>query len=143
MKTSSDIILVSRLYEAYDPFPPLFGDRPVSLEEVLGATMLTTDRPRLDISDRQFHLGRVKYLLGCFQSWKPLSKRYYLRMDPIVVDYGWDRLVPTGPILVDGHHRFCAAILGDVPKIRADFSGPVKDIRYFMGRRNTRPDFIL
>lgn len=65
------------------------------------------------LRDEAYHMGRIAWLID--NGWE----------DPIVIDWVWRSLTPFRPSILDGHHRFCAAVLTGDRSILVNYSGPI------------------
>lgn len=89
--------------------------------------------------DPAWHAGRVRYFYEEFVAGR------WLKVDPIDVEseaYATDLSGPIswgGPFIVDGHHRFAAAVLARAPRIKASVGGLVSTRTWLTGRRRMAP----
>lgn len=82
---------------------------------------------------RRYHFGRVRY----FTELLLLGEK----LDPIVVDNAcWNLRVLPIPVVLDGYHRLCAAILVGKQTIRASYSGRIDVLRWLEGKRKKCPE---
>lgn len=49
--------------------------------------------------------------------------------DPIEVDWVWRGSTPAYLVVVDGHHRLCAAVLANDESVLVSYSGPIEEIK--------------
>lgn len=84
--------------KAYASLPPHEAFKPV------------TDR------DRSYSMRRVAFFMA--HGW---SK-------PVALDWVWGLTMAIRPLIVDGHHRFCAAVLTGDERLAVDYSGPLDRI---------------
>lgn len=61
------------------------------------------------------------------------------KLDPIQIDSRWHYNRPDPPSVIDGHHRYVAAVIAGEKKIAADCGGVVSMIRWLEGKRKTVP----
>lgn len=139
MVSRYDRILVGRLYSAYDPFSALFGDyvpKACYSPQTEPAEFITVEaRWKLSIADLdQWNCGRIAFFRRALRRRK--------KTDPIELDNEAFRWSLGGPIVTDGHHRLCAAILEKRRHIRCSYSGLVKTLQWLKGAgRRDRPPF--
>ena len=137
-----DSILVSRLKRFIDPFNVLFleEESPLNMKvrqiKVQYPAVSNYVAPELrwefkKLSSQVWHIGRVRYFIDQLEAGKQL--------DPIDVDNACDRGFIYQPILVDGHHRFCAAILVGKRRIPVHYSGRMDTLRWLTGARRNAP----
>jgi hypothetical protein len=153
---TENIVLVSRVREVYDPFVSLFGgsrddsgnaDRERRLEFVL---RYPPEEEYVEEADRSYphpwqsrlmrerhqyawHWGRIRYFYEMLRSGEAL--------DPIVLDNKCanGHVYPI-LVLVDGHHRLCAADLAEAQTIPVLYSGRVDLLKWLEGKRAKRPE---
>jgi hypothetical protein len=65
------------------------------------------------LRDKSYHMGRIAWLIDT--GWE----------DPIAIDWIWHQTTPFRPSIIDGHHRFCAAVLTGDRSILVNYSGPL------------------
>jgi hypothetical protein len=141
-----DSILVERLFECYDPFARLFNsyyDYGIGAAARLPNFNLVkpTRRYRPDGFEsrcpgersQRYHRGRVAYFRDQF-----LARE---SVDPITMDNECASGHIYGPIIVDGHHRFCGAILAREPRIEVFYSGRLDILYWLQGKTNKSPLF--
>jgi hypothetical protein len=132
-----DLIHVERLLRLYNPFRQFFARTPdlATIRKtpvVEGRTAFRPDelgdaRRNHDVRrNRRWDRGRVRYFVELMEAGTEI--------DPIEVDNECDRGHIYGPILLDGHHRLCAAALLKVPTIRARYGGRVDTLKYLIGK---------
>jgi hypothetical protein len=61
------------------------------------------------------------------------------KCDPIEVDNHCEGGHIYGPIVTDGHHRLCGAVLAKRTTIDADYGGRLDILRYLIGKRRACP----
>lgn len=115
-------ILVSRLAAVYDPFQVLFGRELCDLSPDYFDIRPEPGFVEIVERDVTYHRGRIAYLV---EAWPH---------EPIEVDNDWHRWGPGGPIVVDGHHRLCAAILAHRRRIACSYSGAMRTLRWLEGQ---------
>lgn len=117
------------LVKHYDPFLTLFN---LSFEDFLSdfdLDFLETHEPISEFKNvnersKEYSYGRILYF------------RQNINNTPIELDWKWSGLVPINPIIIDGHHRFCASLIEDRIKqyevdyyegsiIKVNYSGPI------------------
>ena len=121
-----DTIIADRLLEYYDPW---FCLDVTPQDAATPHYPLVHEHQSYDLRDKDYHLGRITYFRDLLLDGAAL--------DPIDIDNDWDL---GCPIVVDGHHRLCAAILAKVPTIPAQYGGRVDFLRYLTGARKTKPE---
>jgi hypothetical protein len=101
-------IVVARLLQIYDPYPPICPARPTR-EQILGSpvefnfeSMYSSRR----LPGDSWHLGRIRYFYQ-FGIDEPILLSVHERGDSL-------------PVVLDGHHRLCAADLREDWTIPAD-----------------------
>lgn len=126
------LILVERFLEYYDPFDVLELDRAateadlfrVDVQKIFGTAT----------GGIEWDIGRIRYF------WEELDRGRTL--DPVAVK-GWEESrghLFGNPVLVDGHHRLCAANLFGLERIPAEWlAGPLEVLSWLKGRRKTDP----
>ena len=130
-----DFVVVDRLFEFYNPFRQFFARNPTLA--TIRKTPVVPGRDAVffsQLSDRQetrWNKGRVRYFVELLERG--------VTLDPVEIDNQCDRGHIYGPILLDGHHRFCAAILLKVPVLRARYGGRVDTLRYLTGKADLPP----
>ncbi len=116
-----------RLVELYDPWREL---------DVTKAQVIKHGRQRKKYSarrSRNYDLGRINFFARQYAEGE--------KVEPIILDnvcYA-GCIYPT-PVLVDGHHRLCAAHLTGMQKIPSSYSGRLDLLDYLKGRRKTKPE---
>jgi hypothetical protein len=128
-------ILISRLSRHWDPFYRLFDKTLSDLGAMIfeGVDPATSFVPE-DFRDCSYHTGRIAYFVEQLRSGRSVT--------PIEIDNHWERFTPCEPILLDGNHRLCAAILVGKRRIDCEYSGAVKTLRWLEGRgRANAPPF--
>lgn len=120
----SDKVLTKRLLEHVNPFFGLFGKRKPSLFSIMQSVPQDV---WIDEEDRDYewHIGRIRHFIEEADQGRAL--------DPVEVDWVWDRMIPLKPQLLDGYHRLCAAALADLPTVLVDYGGPVDFLEYLKG----------
>lgn len=129
-----DSILVNRLLRHYDPFEFLFEERPIQpgFFQIAPIEFVPAwDRPNHKDYDRR----RIAYFVNKLSRDEPV--------DPIELDneiFGQSTWGP--PIITDGHHRSCAAILVRRRRIECEYSGLVATLKWLKGEgRASSPPF--
>lgn len=131
-----DLILVHRLRDAYYPefIQEYIDNRDRTLKAAIQSQYTGSTRLRNNV---QWSRGRVRHFYNLFKQGA--------EVDPIEVDnevhqyrvgspISWG-----GPLIMDGHHRFIAAILAGKRKIWADVGGLVSTIEWLQGKRPYEP----
>lgn len=121
--------MVARLLEFYDPYSPLDLWREAFFEHDWKPRRYSPERER---KNAQWHYGRIEYFVRRFKRGS--------KIEPIEVDMTWCRHSCTGLVVLDGHHRLCAADLAGVTEIPADCGGVVEVIHWLEGRHDHRPE---
>lgn len=138
----SDLILLSRLVLHYDPFSFLF------------------EKGREGLGDGFFDLDPVEFVPNSYRSTcQDYDRRRIahftqeLRRGSIIDPIELDNDIPPRrggsptwgpPIIIDGHHRACAAILTGKRRIACKYSGLVDTLEWLKGvGRADRPPFAL
>lgn len=123
-------IIVTRLLRYYDPFATLGLSRSKTAQRVARA------RPRayVELHHRtaSYHVGRIRWLMLHVAAW---------RATPISIDNFCNHGYFGPPIVVDGHHRLCAAALLRRRHILASYSGLVSTLDYLTGACRKAPEF--
>jgi len=130
-------ILVSRLAWWYDAFG-VIGK--FTLEEMLNVPTAEAYAEETDDcrEDRLWHMGRVRYF------YELLQRRKWL--DPIEVEnrvHQYRICSPVtwgGPEILDGHHRFCAAVLARKRRVMADVYGLESTKNWLTGKLRRLPE---
>lgn len=122
-------ILVERLLSCFDPFDVLDldseKDDPLSCDPI--AEFRTFNR-----RTRRYHLGRIHYFINRLLLGEEL--------DPVEIDNACaGRYILPIPILLDGHHRLCAAVIVGERTIQTNYGGRVDVKNWLSGRRAQRP----
>ena len=135
-----DSILVNRLARFYDPFSFLFdrsrAELPEDFFDVEPAEFVANSyRP----SHKDYDRRRIAYFVDRLRRGAPI--------EPIEVD---NDIPPTRggppawgpPIIIDGHHRACAAILAGRRRVDCEYSGLVDTLEWLKGAgRVAKPPF--
>ena len=123
-----DVILIERLREFYDPFDALGIDA----EDCEGATPEHRFRADFQFRDRNYHCQRTAFFYNEVKAGTVLP--------PIEMDNqcAGGHVLPE-PIVIDGHHRLCGAILAGATTIHASYSGREDVLRYLTGASRRRP----
>jgi hypothetical protein len=126
-ESGPDVILIERLCEFYDPF----GILGIGVEDCESAT---PERFYADFQfrNRNYHCRRAAYFRNEIKAGAILPP---IEMDNYCAGY---YILPE-PIVIDGHHRLCGAILAGAATIRASYSGRVDVLRYLTGASRRRP----
>src|SRR5271155_1003896 len=99
-----DHILVHRLSKLYDPFPRILSGSS-GAHILIDWDKYTPQETWLDNKDRThgWNIGSIVYFRNLFLKGG--------KVDPIEIDNDCNGGHIYGPIMTDGHHRFCGAIL--------------------------------
>ncbi len=122
-----DRVLVTRLLEHYDAFGA------IGLVEAKVRELLSDVEPVAEYVDNKqvrsglWHVGRIRRFVE-----NPSS-------DPIEVDNDCHFGSFGPPIVIDGHHRLCAAVIRGDKRITASYSGLVSTLEWLKGKRKTCP----
>lgn len=128
-----DHILVARLLQFYDPFYLLFDRRPaLDTFEHVPVQRYPWAGGIYRTPSRQWHLGRVRFFLDAFRAGQDC--------DPLDIDNHCDHGYIYGPIVDDGHHRLCAAVLARRERVPVFYSGRLDTLRFLTGQRQTAPE---
>ncbi len=106
---------IAKLLEHYDPFCRL-GHSRRPLDYYLNKVEPLRDFIPPDQRTRGYTRRRIAWFLQ--EGWDT----------PPSVDWVWSGLKPVHLVFVDGHHRFCAAILSGDTRLIVEYSGPVNAI---------------
>lgn len=123
-------VLVERLLSCFDPFYILDldveTDDPMSYDPIV-------EFSTFDQRTRDYHLGRIRYFVDRLLLGEEL--------DPVEIDNACAgmRVLPV-PVLLDGHHRLCAAAIVGARAVRASYGGRVDVKNWLSGRRASRPE---
>jgi hypothetical protein len=122
-------IIVARLHEYIEP-EWLFG---VTLEElVTGADPLPDYKETAEERDEAYDRGRIAFFRDQFLEG--------VKVTPLQLDCQCSGgRVYALPVMIDGWHRFSAALLAKIERVDVQFSGRVDLLRYLQGRRKTKP----
>lgn len=120
-------VLIERLLETYgDPF------RYIHLTRAKAALLVQTEPAQsfraLHPRTAAWNAGRVRWFMD-----DPT------RIDSIEVDNNWHYTRPDKVVILDGHHRLCAAILLGLPTIQVSYGGDLAMLRYLTGQRKSCP----
>ena len=125
-------VLVGRLLRHYDPFPQLFARRPtlamVQKSPVVNGRVAVPD---FEIPSDAWERGRIRYFMALYETGQ--------HVDPIELDWKWGQFAPVSLVLLDGHHRLCAASLVKLTRIPVSYGGPVDFLDYLTGERRSVP----
>jgi hypothetical protein len=77
---------------------------------------------------------RVRYFMDRIVAGEKLS--------PIVVDWEWWGIRPSRLCLIDGHHRYMAAVLIGLEKIPCSYGGPVEALEWLRGKLRHVPSSL-
>lgn len=128
-------LLVARFVAYYDPFEVLELDAKKAEERLFSVRTQKV----YDSSDGsvEWDIGRIRFF------WEKLDRRKPL--DPILAR-AWhhdgeqvESLRAGYPVLIDGHHRLCAAVLYGVERIVAYWEGRADMAEWLTGERSTDP----
>ena len=124
-------ILVERLAEFIDPTYDIWG---VGFE--MGLLDQGTEQepcpydPMRSSWTANQHAARIRYIA-----------EHLDEMTPIAIDnYCDNRHIYAEPIIIDGHHRFTAAVWWGKKYISASYAGRLDLLDYLTGRSDTRPE---
>lgn len=126
-------ILVERLLRNCDPFAVL------GLTTLSGAQIADpmdyepiTEHQPYHRRSAQYHLGRIRYFVELLLLGE--------EVDPVEVDNRcWGLTILPEPVILDGHHRLCAALTVGQETVLANYGGRVDVLRWLAGKRRTRP----
>jgi len=131
-------ILVERLHQCYWPSwlsEHYNGFNPRRTKPIAYIEELRRDKVR------NYDRRRVRFFLDEIAAGRKLA--------PIDVEsrvYGYQSITAPPawgpPEVVDGHHRYVAAVLAGLKKIPANFGGLTSSIEWLIGKRDTVPDEI-
>ena len=117
-----NIILTRRLYRLYDPFPVIGLTWKMNLDRVVPVTRFRSEEYRTP----HYHSGRVRYWVEMILQGEEIP--------PLLIDNHCEGLtIYAEPILLDGHHRFAAAILTGQRTLPISYGGRVDLLRYLKG----------
>lgn len=121
-------VLVKRLLAICNPFPVLgltADDDPMDYDPVV-------QHRSYHRRTRRYHLGRIHYFAE--------SMLLGEEIDPIEVNNEcWGTRILPDPILLDGHHRFCAAAIIGRRTLRVNYGGRTDVLDWLRGARTRRP----
>lgn len=123
----ADQVLTGRLTQWY--YPPWL--RRFTLEHVLRSRPREFEHETTRMHDRGYDAGRIHFLL--------LQLRSGAELTPIELDMSWHGSSVTGLVVIDGHHRLVAHVLGRKRHIPASVSGLVSMIEWLRGERRKCP----
>lgn len=126
---ATDMILVQRLAEMYNPFEVLG----ISPDAVAGAQEVV-NHATYDLRDTAYDLGRVAFFVRELQEGK--------KLDPLMLDNACDggQIFPE-PIVQDGNHRLAAAILAKQEKVEVNYGGLTFLLNYLKGKTKKLPTY--
>ncbi len=116
VRTSFQALLsIAKLLEHYDPFHHLGHNR-----RSLSYYLSKVEPMGSYIAPSQRHRGYTRRRIAWFlrHGWDAVPS----------VDWVWNGVRPVRLIFVDGHHRFCAAILSGDTHLLVEYGGPVSAI---------------
>lgn len=117
-----NIVLTRRLDRLYDPFPVIGLTREVRLDRVAPVTRFRYEKYRTP----RYHSGRVRYWIEMILQGEEIP--------PLLVDNHCEGYtVYAQPIVLDGHHRFAAAILVGRRTLPISYGGRIDLLRYLEG----------
>jgi len=124
-----DRILVSRLFEFINPFERLGVPQNLPLVGELQTEFKEDD---IETRDASYAPARIRYFVDQINKGAKLG--------PLCIDNvcGGGNIYPE-PVLLDGHHRFAAAILTSTKHLMCEYGGRMDLLRYLQGRRLTAP----
>lgn len=118
LRLTDDLIVELSLVRIAQRLNP-YGANPFTVLEVTHEADAYADVPRqakhlpFAHRDKTYHMGRIAWLIDT--GWH----------DPITIDWLWRATTPFRPSIIDGHHRFCAAVLTGDRSIMVNYSGPI------------------
>lgn len=125
-----DHILVARLVEMYNAWDRLGIRRcDIARSGYICETFLDEE---IELRGKRYHYGRIRYFIQKLNDGE--------KLEPISMDNmcGSNYIYPE-PIVIDGHHRLCAAEIANSKKIPAIYNGRIDLLNYLKGRRKTCP----
>ncbi|MEX2717466.1 MAG: hypothetical protein Q6370_014290 [Candidatus Sigynarchaeota archaeon] len=132
-----DNILVQRLIKCYDPYHPLgIGKKQFAANgkrKPRAKFVPEDERDNKLAQDPSWHYGRIAHFVNQIRKGK--------RLDQIEVDMMWHGHKCTGIVVLDGHHRLCAADIVGIERIPASISGAVRIIEWLVGKHDNAPEF--
>ena len=131
-----DSILVNRLLRHYNPFHFLFGKDLEELPEKYFQAEPIEFAPAWDRSSRRdYDKRRIVHFIHKLRRGEPI--------DPIELDNDIIGKATWGPpIITDGHHRACAAIIVKRRRVECEYSGLLKTLKWRKGEgRMDSPPF--
>lgn len=138
--TVVDSILVSRLARYYDPFSFLFErSRAELLDGFFDVTPIEfiANAHRLDCKD--YDRRRIAYFVERLRRGEPIEP---IELDNDIPPHRGGPPVWGPPIIIDGHHRACAATLVGRRRMECEYSGLKDTLDWLKGEgRADRPPF--
>lgn len=126
-------VLVQRLVSFYEPFAQLGITRDGYFASKWDpVTTYVRDPERFRLSS-EWHYGRIEHFVRELREGRVL--------EPLEVDMSWSGASCTGIVLVDGHHRLCAADISELTAVPASCSGIVDIIDWLKGYHHNTPEF--
>jgi hypothetical protein len=126
-----DSILVRRLQAVYWPgWCRTIVERPAKVLAATPVHQFCEHGSRPDQTDHPFHLGRVRYFLDELQRGAAIAP---IDVDQIVFPTRGGPPSWGPPCVLDGHHRFMAAVLARTRRIPASCSGLCTSIDWLKG----------
>ena len=124
-------ILVERALQFICPYAPLEISRRMYYRSKWTPERFQPDAVRPN--EPWWHLGRIEFFVREIREGRPL--------DPISIDMRWNHMSPTGLVLIDGHHRLCAADIMGVTRIPCEYGGLVDTLTWLEGQSDRAPCF--
>ena len=131
MSDSAQAVLTRRLRSAY--WPELIQKIEFDIKSAtLKPVGYVSDKDRVHVL--HYDVRRVLRLMNEFRAGKP--------WEPIQIDCRWHNSNPTCVVILDGHHRFAAAVLLKERAIAAECGGPVDMINWLSGKTRKVPTWV-
>lgn len=131
MNDSTQLVVTRRLRSAY--WPELVQKIAFDIKAIgLKPVGYVSDKDRVHVL--HYDVRRVLRLMNEFRAGKP--------WEPIQIDCQWHNNSPVRPVILDGHHRFAAAVFLKERAIAADYGGPVEMINWLAGKTRKVPTWI-
>jgi hypothetical protein len=128
MTTPLDRILTARLVERHNPFQIL------GLADQCDWLKYPPRKQYSEDRDERYDLGRIRFFVEQYETNQPV--------DPIYVDnLTWaGKIILPEPVVIDGHHRLCGAVLAQKKWLDIVYGGRVDVLRWLKGKRKLLPD---
>lgn len=127
-----DSILVNRLARFYDPFSSLFykglAELPEDFFDVEPAEFVANSYRS---SYKDYDRRRIAYFVDRLRRRTPIEP---IEVDNDIPAYHAGPPIWGPPIIIDGHHRACAAILVGRRRINCEYSGLVDTLEWLSGK---------